>query len=171
MIRISRNTDLTIIHDFILDVDIMIGIGNRRAISTSKIMKITAIKKNRDENGRRAEFLGSNPHSNGDLFSRSSLIFFEISVASNIMADDSRMVIVDAAIIIIIIYLVFTNFLIGSQVYFLVLDKYYFIFLISRLRCIGIIKLRPRNVNIMLLLQIQSGGLMRNVVLCVVEDM
>jgi len=38
------------------------------------------------------------------------------------MADDSRIVIVDAVIIIIIIiiiiYLVFTNFLIGSQVYF-----------------------------------------------------
>jgi len=29
-------------------------------------MKITAIKKNRDENGSRAEFLGPNPHSNGD---------------------------------------------------------------------------------------------------------
>ena len=119
MIRISRNTDLTIIHDLMLDVDIIIGIGNSSAISTSKIIKITAIKKNRDENGRRAEFLGSKPHSNGDLFSRSSFIFFEISVVSNIMVDDNRIVIVAAVIIIIIIYLVFTNFLIGSQVYFL----------------------------------------------------
>jgi hypothetical protein len=58
----------------------VVGIGSRSAISTSKIIKITAIRKNRDENGRRAEFFGSNPRSNGDLFSRSSLIFFEISV-------------------------------------------------------------------------------------------
>lgn len=100
------------------DVIIVIGIGNRSAISTSKIMKITAIKKNRDEKGSRAEFLGSNPHSNGDLFSRSSLIFFEISVARIIMADDSRIVNIAIVIIIVIIYLVFTNFLIGSQVYF-----------------------------------------------------
>ena len=78
-------------------------------------MKNTAIKKNRDEKGGRAEFLGSNPHSNGDLFSQSSLIFFEISVANNIMADDNRTFIIYTAIIIIIIiiiiiYLVFTNF-------------------------------------------------------------
>jgi hypothetical protein len=74
-------------------------------------MKITAIKKNRDEKGSRAEFFGSNPHSNGDLFSRSSLIFFEINVANIIMTDDNMMVIVAAVIIIIIIYLVFHKFL------------------------------------------------------------
>jgi hypothetical protein len=39
------------------------GIGISRAISTSKIRKITASKKNRKENGVRAEWLGSNPHS------------------------------------------------------------------------------------------------------------
>ena len=100
------------------DVIMVIGIGNRSAISTSKIMKITAIKKNRDEKGSRAEFLGSNPHSNGDLFSRSSFIFFEIRVARIIMADDNRMVNIAIVIIIVIIYLAFTNFLIGSQVYF-----------------------------------------------------
>ena len=44
-------------------------------------MKITAIKKNRDENGSRAEFFGSNSHSNRNLFSRSSLFFFQIRVA------------------------------------------------------------------------------------------
>jgi hypothetical protein len=53
MIRISRNTDLTVIHDLMLDVNMVIGMGNNSAISTSKIMKITAIKKNRDENGFR----------------------------------------------------------------------------------------------------------------------
>jgi hypothetical protein len=118
MIRINRNTDLTINHDFMFDVIIVIGIGRSRAISTSKIMKITAIKKNRDENGSRAEFFGSNPHSKGDLFSRSSLIFFEIRVAKIIIAADRIRVTVAAVVTIIIIYLVFTNFLIGSQVYF-----------------------------------------------------
>jgi hypothetical protein len=56
MIRINRNTDLIIIHDLILDVNMLMGIGNSSACSTSKIMKITAIKKNRDEKGSRAEF-------------------------------------------------------------------------------------------------------------------
>ena len=37
---------------------------------------------------------GSNPHSNGDLFSRSLLFFFEIKVAKFITAIDSRMVII-----------------------------------------------------------------------------
>lgn len=45
--------------------------GNIRAISTSKIKKIIAIKKNRKEKGNRDEFKGSNPHSKGDIFSRS----------------------------------------------------------------------------------------------------
>jgi hypothetical protein len=94
MIKISRNTVLIIIQDLMFDVRMVNGIGNSSAISTSKIMKMTAIKKNRDEKGSRAEFFGSNPHSNGDLFSRSSLIFFEINVASTIIADDNRMVIV-----------------------------------------------------------------------------
>jgi len=62
------------------DVNIVIGIGNRSAISTSKIMKITAIRKNRDEKSSRAELFISNPHSNGDLFPWSAMIFFEINV-------------------------------------------------------------------------------------------
>jgi len=37
----------------------------------SKTKKITASKKNRREKGMRAEFLGSNPHSKGESFSRS----------------------------------------------------------------------------------------------------
>jgi hypothetical protein len=44
--------------------------GNIKAISTSKIKKIIAIKKNRKEKGSRDELKGSNPHSNGELFSR-----------------------------------------------------------------------------------------------------
>lgn len=49
---------------------IRIGIGISSTISISNTMKITASKKNRMENGVRAERVGSNPHSNGDSFSR-----------------------------------------------------------------------------------------------------
>ena len=38
---------------------------------------IIAIKKNRSENGSRADPLGSNPHSNGEFFSRSLIVFLE----------------------------------------------------------------------------------------------
>lgn len=50
--------------------------GKSRTISTSKIKKIIASKKNRREKGSRADFIGSNPHSNGDLFSRSLVVRF-----------------------------------------------------------------------------------------------
>jgi len=52
----------------IFDVNIIIDISNKSTNSTSKIMKITAIRKKRDEKGSRADIFGSNPHSNGDLF-------------------------------------------------------------------------------------------------------
>jgi hypothetical protein len=67
IIRISRNIDLIIIHDFIFDVTVTMVIGSNRAIS-KKIKKITEIRKNRRENGSRADLFGSNPHSNWDLF-------------------------------------------------------------------------------------------------------
>ena len=54
MIRISRNTDVTSIHDLMFDVNVVIGIGNSSAISSSKIMKIIAVRKNHDGNGSRA---------------------------------------------------------------------------------------------------------------------
>lgn len=47
----------------ILDRWIIYARGKINVISTSKIKKITAIKKNRRENGSRADPLGSNPHS------------------------------------------------------------------------------------------------------------
>lgn len=50
--------------------DDKIGIGISRTISMSKTIKIIARRKNRIENGIRALWLGSNPHSNGDDFSR-----------------------------------------------------------------------------------------------------
>ena len=45
--------------------------GNSNTISTSNTRKITATIKNRKENGIRFEDIGSNPHSNGEVFSRS----------------------------------------------------------------------------------------------------
>lgn len=51
------------------DLLIVIIIGRIKAISTSKIKKIIAIKKNRMENGIRDEFKGLNPHSKGEVFS------------------------------------------------------------------------------------------------------
>lgn len=47
------------------------GAGIKRTISISNTRKITAKRKNRVENGRRALSFGSNPHSKGVLFSRS----------------------------------------------------------------------------------------------------
>ena len=52
-------------------------IGKIKAISTSKIKKMMAIKKNRIEKGSREEFIGLNPHSKGESFSRSNNFFFE----------------------------------------------------------------------------------------------
>ena len=47
------------------------GSGRISAISMSKTKKITAKRKNRSENGIRADLFGSNPHSKGEDFSRS----------------------------------------------------------------------------------------------------
>lgn len=60
-----------------LEISIIDANGNKRVISTSKIKKMTAIKKNRNEKGNRAVPLGSNPHSNGEFFSRSEIVFFD----------------------------------------------------------------------------------------------
>ena len=49
---------------------IRIGIGISRTISISNTIKIIARRKKRIENGIRALWFGSNPHSNGDDFSR-----------------------------------------------------------------------------------------------------
>lgn len=64
--------------EFILIAGKIIGVGRIRVISTSKIRKITAIKKNRKEKGIRADLLGSNPHSKADGFSRSCVFFLAI---------------------------------------------------------------------------------------------
>lgn len=61
--------------------------GRRIEISISKIKNTIAIRKNRIENGIREVFFGSNPHSNGDAFSRSKIVFFENSVDSVIRSN------------------------------------------------------------------------------------
>lgn len=53
-------------------------IGNKIVISTSKTKNKIAIKKKCKEKGNRPKILGSNPHSKGELFSRSLKDFFEI---------------------------------------------------------------------------------------------
>jgi hypothetical protein len=61
--------------------------GKIKAISTSKIKKIIAIRKNRIEKGNREEFIGLNPHSKGDNFSRSIIFFFDKIEDSNITTN------------------------------------------------------------------------------------
>lgn len=70
VIRIIRNEIDLIVRKSEFILFIRIGIGMRRTISMSNTMKITARRKNRIENGIRADRVGSNPHSNGDSFSR-----------------------------------------------------------------------------------------------------
>jgi len=70
-------------------------IGRIRAISTSKIKKIIVIKKNRKEKGRREEDFGSNPHSNGDLFSRSTKVFLE-RIEARIITINEIIIIIEA---------------------------------------------------------------------------
>jgi hypothetical protein len=77
-------TILVIDHEKKFEILKIITIGKINAISTSKIKKIIVIKKNRIEKGIRDEFKGSNPHSNGDLFSRSLIIFLDSIEANNI---------------------------------------------------------------------------------------
>lgn len=54
-------------------------------ISTSKIKKIIATKKNCNEKGIRNLDLGSKPHSKEEFFSRSKNIFFDKIEAKNII--------------------------------------------------------------------------------------
>lgn len=93
-----------IIQLIILDVLKIKIIGKINAISTSKIKKIIVIKKNRIEKGRREELIGSNPHSNGDLFSRSFCDFFENKLANIITIFEINKIIKTIINKLIIIY-------------------------------------------------------------------
>ena len=72
----------------------IIIIGKIKAISTSKIKKIIAIKKNWIEKGIREVFIGSNPHSKGEAFSRSLILFFDKKEASPITIIEINKVII-----------------------------------------------------------------------------
>lgn len=71
------------------------GKGINRTISMSNTMKMILSRKKRIENGIRALFLGSNPHSNGDVFSRSE----ELRVESTQAAPNVNRLRTDAAVV------------------------------------------------------------------------
>lgn len=87
-----------------LEEDWVIMAGIIKAISTSKIKKITAIRKNRKEKGKRADLFGSKPHSNGDVFSRSNSVFFDKINDNNIKMVDKIKVNITIVRVIKIIY-------------------------------------------------------------------
>lgn len=74
-------------------------IGKIKAISTSKIKKIIVIKKKCKEKGIREDDFGSNPHSNGDLFSRSIIDFFDKIDAIIITTIERARITIDIIII------------------------------------------------------------------------
>lgn len=99
-----------------LEIFMEIIIGNNKVNSTSKMRKITAIKKNWRENGARADLFGSNPHSKGDLFSRSENVFFEIRFIKIIKIIIITQMIKVRVVRSLIIYTRVIDFLIGSQI-------------------------------------------------------
>lgn len=79
--------------------------GKISAISTSKIKKITVIKKKCKEKGIRAEDFGSNPHSKGEHFSRSEKVFLDKIMDKNIIILEINIIIKKIFVIKIIIYI------------------------------------------------------------------
>lgn len=84
--------------------------GKISVISTSKIKKMIAIKKKCMENGSREDDLGSNPHSNGDLFSRSIIDFFDVKFNTTIRINEINMIRNEIIEIMIITYTVSRSF-------------------------------------------------------------
>lgn len=64
--------------------------GKIKAISTSKIKKIIAIKKKRIEKGVREDFMGLKPHSKGVFFSRLVTIFKAKTEEINITIEEIK---------------------------------------------------------------------------------
>ena len=86
------------------DVFKIIIVGRIKVISTSKIKKIIAIKKNCKEKGNRDKFFGSNPHSNGEHFSRSENDFLDNKEAKTIIITVIIRIIKAINLVMIIIY-------------------------------------------------------------------
>lgn len=86
-------------------IDNKITRGINKVISISKIKKIKLIRKNWILKGKWFLEIGSNPHSNGDIFSWSINDFFEIKIFKNIRKVEIIKSINVVIIIIIIIYI------------------------------------------------------------------
>lgn len=84
--RISKNRNAGSMAVCFVVSKMIRGRGINRAISTSKIRKITASKKNRSEKGVRAVWFGSKPHSYGLDFSRFFTIRMDVKMVITISA-------------------------------------------------------------------------------------
>lgn len=103
IVKIDRQRE-----EYIIEVFFIIIINGRsRVSSTSKIINTIAIKKKCRENGRRAKFLGSKPHSNGLDFSRSIISFLVVIF---------RIIVKIIIIIIIIIVIIKLIFIICTRI-------------------------------------------------------
>ena len=87
----SRNKKVPSSNVSVIPPDSAASTGNKRTISTSKIRKIIASKKKRREKGNRADFIGSNPHSKGEFFSRSLVVRFASAHPKPITTLESTM--------------------------------------------------------------------------------
>ena len=87
-IKITKNRKLPTNRISLMPVESAARTGNKRTISTSKIRKMIASRKKRKEKGNRADFIGSNPHSKGELFSRSLVVRFANTQPSNITTPE-----------------------------------------------------------------------------------
>lgn len=112
---------------------VVIIIGRTSAISTSKIKKIIAIKKNRIEKGSREELKGLKPHSKGDVFSCSKYVFF-LKAEESVMTIIAIIKILNPIIIKLKIIYIKLNliFVIGSYIYFIYYTNYFVSLLINR---------------------------------------
>jgi hypothetical protein len=82
-----------------LEEYVIMGMGKISVISTSKMRNTMAMRKNRREKGIREEFIGLNPHSNAEGFSRSEKFFFAIIELIIIKMMDTVMDIINSMII------------------------------------------------------------------------
>lgn len=122
--RINKKIILVIVQVNMLEILKIIIIGKINAISTSKIKKIIVIKKNWIEKGSREEFIGSNPHSKGDLFSRSLKVFFDNKDAKIIIIIEINKINIDIFNKLIIIYINFFELIDWKSIILFILYKF-----------------------------------------------
>lgn len=85
--------------------------GIKRVISTSKIRNTRPTRKNCVLMGIRLLDRGSNPHSNGDFFSREWSCFLDIRLLISMMRVGIKTLMIDRVSILIIIYISLSKFL------------------------------------------------------------